>query len=156
MRALCQASHLERVQEEICGRSVSLGSFSAMQHVLDPGLLREVFGQLVKQRLGNAKGDARLVHLNWVAQDGSLWSALPRMAWAEYGVGRTGQAKGVRLHLRFHVTEDQPIDARVTRDEPRVPVLSGCVRARVLGGRFPAPKERTAVVMTLRFSRRGR
>ena len=114
MRALCQASHLERVQREICGRPVSLGSFSDMQHVLDPGLLRQVFAELVDKKLGNAKADTRLVHLNLVAQDGSLWSALPRMAWAEYGVGRTGQAKGVRLHLRFHVTEDQPVDARIT------------------------------------------
>ena len=114
MRALCQASHLERVQREICGRPVSLGSFSDLQHVLDPGLLRQVFAELVDQRLGQAKADTRLVHLNLVAQDGSLWSALPRMAWAQYGVGRTGQAKGVRLHLRFHVTEDQPVDARVT------------------------------------------
>jgi hypothetical protein len=114
MRALCQASHLERVQHEICGRPVSLGSFSDMQHVLDPGLLRQVFAELVDKKLGHAKADTRLVHLNLVAQDGSLWSALPRMAWAEYGVGRTGQAKGVRLHLRFHVTEDQPVDARIT------------------------------------------
>lgn len=115
MRALCQASHLERVQEEICGRSVSLGSFSAMQHVLDPELLRQVFQQLLTRQRGNAKADTRLVHLNLVAQDGSLWRALPRMVWAEYGVGRTGEAKGVRLHLRFHLTEDRPIDARVTR-----------------------------------------
>jgi Transposase DDE domain len=115
MRALCQASRLERVQREICGRAVSLGSFSAMQHVLDPGLLREVLQQLLKSHPGNAKADTRLVHLNLVAQDGSLWRALPRMAWAEYGVGRTGEAKGVRLHLRFHLVEGQPVDARVTR-----------------------------------------
>jgi hypothetical protein len=139
MRALCQASQLERVQQEICGRSVSLGSFSAMQHVLDPGLLREVFAELVKQRLGQAKADTRLVHLNVVAQDGSLWSALPRMAWAEYGVGRTGQAKGVRLHLRFHVTEDQPIDARITRgkDCERQALRAMCVAGQTnVGDRY--------------------
>jgi hypothetical protein len=114
MRGLCQASRLERVQEEICGRKVSLGSFSDMQHVLNPELLREVFQQVLKRYPVNPKTDPRLVHLNLVAQDGSLWSALPRMAWAEYGAGRAGEAKGVRLHLRFHLTEDRPVDARVT------------------------------------------
>jgi len=139
MRALCQASHLERVQEEICGRPVSLGSFSAMQHVLDPELLRKVFQRLLQSRLGHAKADARLAHLNLVAQDGSLWSALPRMVWAEYGVGRTGQAKGVRLHLRFHLVEDRPIDARVTRgkDCERQALRQMCVAGQTnVGDRY--------------------
>ncbi len=49
-----------------------------------------------------------------IAQDGSLWAALPRMAWAEYGVGSQGQAKGVRLHLRFNIAKDCPEDALLT------------------------------------------
>jgi IS4 transposase len=36
------------------------------------------------------------------------------MVWAEYGVGPDGQAKGVRLHLRFHLVEDKPLQALVT------------------------------------------
>jgi hypothetical protein len=36
------------------------------------------------------------------------------MAWAEYGVGSTGQAKGVRLHLRFNILKDAPVDAMIT------------------------------------------
>lgn len=31
MRGLCAASRLRRVQEEVCGRKVSLGSFSAVK-----------------------------------------------------------------------------------------------------------------------------
>jgi hypothetical protein len=115
MRGLCAVTELERVQEEVCRHKVSPASFSEMQHLLDPELLRQVFGEVVQQTPGNPRADARLVHLNLVAQDGSLWRALPRMAWAEYGVGRKGDAKGVRLHLRFHVTEDKPVDARVSR-----------------------------------------
>ena len=42
MRGLCSASHLKRVQADICSRSVSLGSFSEAQAVLDPALLAEV------------------------------------------------------------------------------------------------------------------
>jgi hypothetical protein len=115
MRGLCGLTQLKRVQEEVCRGTVSAASFSEMQHLLDPDLLRQVFGEVVKQTAGNPKADVRLVHLNLIAQDGSLWSALPRMAWAEYGVGRNGDAKGVRLHLRFHVTEDKPVDARITK-----------------------------------------
>lgn len=115
MRGLCAVSQLKRVQEEVCRGRVSTASFSEMQHLLDPELLKQVFGKLIKQTPGNPKADTELAHLNLIAQDGSLWSALPRMAWAEYGVGRNGDAKGVRLHLRFHLTEDKPVDARVTK-----------------------------------------
>ncbi len=41
MRGLCEASSLERVQREICQRPVSLGSFSAAQHLLEPELLEK-------------------------------------------------------------------------------------------------------------------
>ena len=43
MRGLCAASHLQRVQAEVCGRPVSLGSFSEAQAVVDPELLAAVF-----------------------------------------------------------------------------------------------------------------
>jgi hypothetical protein len=55
-----------------------------------------------------------LARLNVVLEDGSLWRALPRMAWAEYGVGPKGEAKGVRLHLRFHLVTDKPLKAKIT------------------------------------------
>lgn len=114
MRGLCAATELDRVKKEISGRKVSLGSFSETQALLDPQLLREVFYQLVEKVQTQAKPDPRLLHMQLIAQDGSLWSALPRMAWAQYGVGRKGQAKGVRLHLRFNVGDDKPVDARIT------------------------------------------
>jgi hypothetical protein len=114
MRGLCAASRLQRVQEEVCGGPISPTSFSEVQNVLDPELLRQVFADVMQRTRGSHAPDPRLMHLNLVAQDGSLWSALPRMAWAEYGVGRNGDANGVRLHLRFHVTEDKPVDARIT------------------------------------------
>ncbi len=45
-RSLCASSSLERMQAEVCGGPVSLGSFSEMQAVADPellaGLLREL------------------------------------------------------------------------------------------------------------------
>lgn len=114
MRQLCAISELERVQRTTgCGK-VSLGSFSEIQSVLDPDLLKEVFERLVEQVPPAATGDGRLKDLALIAQDASLWRALPRMSWAEYGVGSQGQAKGVRLHLRFNVLKDCPEDALVT------------------------------------------
>lgn len=139
MRGLCAATELERVQKEVCQGKVSPSSFSEMQHFLDPELLRQVFGEVMKQTPGHPQADVRLVHLNLIAQDGSLWSALPRMAWAEYGVGRKGQAKGVRLHLRFHLTEDKPVDARVSkgRDCERQALRQMCVPGQTnVGDRY--------------------
>lgn len=113
MRGICAISALPRVQEEVCGSQVSLGSFSAVQHVLDPMLLREVFKDLVEQAPSHQKPHPQLAHLNLIAQDGSLWRALPRMVWAEYGVGCKGDANGVRLHFRLNLVNGKPEDAKV-------------------------------------------
>ena len=115
MRGLCAASLLPRVQKTIGGSAVSPGSFSEMQSVLGPALLYEVFRGLVQQAPALEEPNPRLAELNLLAQDGSLWRALPRMTWAEYGVGADGEAKGVRLHLRFHLIRGVPWDARVTQ-----------------------------------------
>jgi hypothetical protein len=113
MRGLCQASQLQRVQEEICGSAVSLGSFSEAQHLLDPRLLEEVFGELSKRKPSAAR-DARLGQWEWLARDGSLFRALPRMAWALYGAGKAGAPnRAVRLHLSLNILEDQPQYAAV-------------------------------------------
>ncbi len=113
MRGLCSISRLSRVQEVVGCRRVSLGSFSEMQHMIEPELMREVFREVLERVPVSSHSEPSLKHLNIILQDGSLWSALPRMAWAEYGVGADGQAKGVRLHLRFHLAEGRPQDARI-------------------------------------------
>jgi hypothetical protein len=59
MRGLCAASHLDRVQREVSGRSVSLGSFSEAQSVYDPEVLRHVFEDLSGQ-IQQSWGDERL------------------------------------------------------------------------------------------------
>jgi hypothetical protein len=115
MRSLCAVSGLSKVQQQLGCPKVSLGSFSEAQSVLDPDLLKQVFEKLVQKTALHPQADPRLMHLDLIAQDGSLWSALPRMAWAEYGVGCKGQANGVRLHLRFNILKDSPEDALVTQ-----------------------------------------
>lgn len=114
MRQLCALSELAKVQKLLGIGKVSLGSFSATQRLIDPDLLKHVFEHLVEQLPASGKADPRLAHLPLLAQDGSLWRALPRMFWADYGVGPRGEAKGVRLHLRFNILKDAPEDAQIT------------------------------------------
>jgi len=113
MRALCQASRLERVQQEFCERAVSLGSFSETQHLVELSLLERVFEEFGR-RLPQLPRDARLGQWQWLARDGTLFAALPRMAWALYGAGKPGAPnKAVRLHLSLDVLDDKPVAAAV-------------------------------------------
>lgn len=109
MRGLCQASQLARVQAEVCGRAVSLGSFSETQHVLEPALLEKLFEQLSQSLPSHRQQDPRLDQWHWLARDGSLFRALPRMEWALYGGGRVGSPnRAVRLHLSLNILKDAP------------------------------------------------
>lgn len=116
LRGLSAATVLARVQSQISGRVVPRATFSDAQHALDPVLLEKVFADLSAQ-LPAAPSDARLGQWRWLAQDSSLFSALPRMAWALYGGGEpkaSGKvACAVRLHLSLHVLEDKPVRASV-------------------------------------------
>jgi len=115
MRALCSASELERVQRQICGQSVSLGSFSEAQHLVDPGYLEWIFGKLVGQMKGTTQPDPRWAWREWFARDSSVFAALPRMAWAIYGGGRAGAPnRAVRLHLNLHLLDQRPELAQIT------------------------------------------
>jgi Transposase DDE domain len=111
MRGLCAASHLQRVQEEICHRPVSLGSFSEAQSVLDPTLLARVFADLsgeVSGLQGPGSGSRR-----WLIQDSSLFEALPRMHWCLWR--RQGKKQSqVRLHLSLGLEGDSPERVAIT------------------------------------------
>lgn len=112
MRGLCAASHLERVQKEVCARKVSLGSFSEAQSVFDPEVLRQVFLDLSGE-IHTSWGDARLAPLadRLKLIDGSLLPALPRMHWALW-VNDTNRA--AKLHLKFSVLRQAAAEALVT------------------------------------------
>ena len=115
MRALCAASQLPRVQREVSGQSVSLGSFSEAQHLLDLRVLEDVFGDLSAQVQGPAPVDVRRAWQQWFARDSSLFAALPRMGWALYGGGKAGAKNhAVRLHVNLHLLEDKPARMQVT------------------------------------------
>lgn len=112
MRGLCAASHLKRVQEDICTRPVSLGSFSEAQGVFEPELLKQVFLELAGE-IPTSWGDARLAHLadKLKLVDGTLLPALPRMHWALW---QNDQNRAAKLHLKFTVLRQAPSDALIT------------------------------------------
>src|SRR5208282_4385530 len=100
-RALCAASGLQRMQEEVSGGPVSLGSFSAMQAVCEPELLAGLLRELSAEALpvfGDERVRAQVRDLT--ANDGTLLPALPRMAWALWQDARNRAGK---LHLEFSV-----------------------------------------------------
>jgi hypothetical protein len=81
MRGLCAASRLRRTQADICAQPVSLGSFSEAQTVVAPELL---------------------------AIDGTIWAALPRMAWAVWR-WQNGPQSALKAHVKFNLLEDKPV-----------------------------------------------
>ena len=112
MNGLCAASHLARVQRDICRRPVSLGSFSEAQAVLDEALLAEVFSRLSQQLPSPRQASSRQVR-QWLIQDSSLFEALPRMYWALWR--RQGKAQSqVRLHLSLEMERNAPMHAQIT------------------------------------------
>lgn len=112
MRGLCAASHLPRLQGEVCGRPVSLGSFSEAQAVVDTRLLERVFAEL-SEEISRRENLVSARAKKWLIQDSTLWEALPRMRWALWRRQGTSQSAG-RLHLSLHLVEDKPQRAKIT------------------------------------------
>jgi hypothetical protein len=111
-RALCAASGLKRMQEEVCKGPVSLGSFSEMQAVCEPELLAGLLRELSAEALpvfGDERVRAQVRDLT--ANDGTLLPALPRMAWALWQDERNRAGK---LHLEFSVWRQVPSEFTVT------------------------------------------
>ena len=117
MRGLCAASRLRRVREEICSSRVSLGSFSEAQAVVDPVLLQRVFAELAAEQQSRnlQESEKRLepYRAQLLVVDGTLWRALPRMAWALWRY-QHGKESALKLHLKFNLLEEKPVGVLVT------------------------------------------
>ena len=117
MRGLCAASRLRRVREEICSSRVSLGSFSEAQAVVDPVLLQRVFAELAAEQQSRnlQESEKRLepYRAQLLVIDGTLWRALPRMAWALWRY-QHGKESALKLHLKFNLLEEKPVGVLVT------------------------------------------
>lgn len=113
MRGLSSCSTLQRVQQQVCSRPVSLGSFSEAQSVFGYERLEQAFRLLVKENLRHGVGGAKKPPAILNLADSSVFRALPRMAWAEWRHQKTTQ-RAVRLHLLFNVFDGEPSEALVT------------------------------------------
>ena len=107
MQALCAASKIQRVQNEVCGRAVSLGSFSDAQHLLDPALLHDLLAELGEEALARHPAPRAGGLPDLCAVDATLWAALPRMAWAVWRTQKQTQ-RAVKLEIKFHVLTQMP------------------------------------------------
>lgn len=115
LRGIVQASGLPEVRNKIGVPKVSLGSFSEAQDLVDPALLELVFASLAEQLPDTGELPPGLRLERWMVRDGSLFAALPRMAWALYGGGREGFINNaVRLHVSFDLLKDSPASAKIT------------------------------------------
>jgi hypothetical protein len=113
VRALQQASELEKVTEQLGVRRFSLGSFSESVRVFDPEKLRVVIQQLAGE-LKPVNADPRLkTHLNQVLKivDGTVLDAIATVAKAAWLPFQDGTVKHAwKLHVQFDFDSFVPDD----------------------------------------------
>lgn len=112
MRGLCEASDLKRVQREVCGRTVSLGSFSEAQAVVEPELLKAVLQRLAHE--ANIPATPRGFTGRERIIDSSVWQVLPRMTWA-FWRRQGGLENAVRLHVALDAATGRVREAKLTK-----------------------------------------
>jgi hypothetical protein len=111
LRALQQASCLDKVQKKLGCRRTSLGSLSAAARDFDAEPLQAIVGELAQQVLPLTTGKDTELLRGLTAVDGSLLPALPKMAWALWV---DEEHRAAKLHLHFDVFKGVPCYATVT------------------------------------------
>ena len=85
--------------------------------MVDPALLQRVFAELAAewQSQNSPHKDKRLeaYRAQLMVVDGTLWRALPRMAWALWRY-QHGKESALKLHLKFNLLEEKPVGALLT------------------------------------------
>jgi hypothetical protein len=111
VRGLPQTTRLPKVQERLGVRRTSLRALSEAADVFDAALLPEVLttlGAHLRPHLPRAAQEA-LAQL--MAVDGSLWPALPRMAWA---LGQDDQPRAAKRPVALAVWRQGPVEVTGT------------------------------------------
>ena len=111
LRALQQATGWQRTRKELGIERTSLGSLSEAARVFDADSLRPVVQELCARAVPLTSGREAEALKGLTAVDGSIFSALPRMAWALW---QDDDHRGVKLHLHFDVLKGVPADATLT------------------------------------------
>ncbi len=111
LRALQAATNWEKTRQKLGIRRTSLGSLSEASSVFDAGLVRPIIAELAAQALPLKRGREAEALQGLTAVDGSVFAALPRMAWALW---EDATHRGVKLHLHFDVLKGVPCEATLT------------------------------------------
>lgn len=111
LRGIQQASSLAKVQKLLGCERAALGSLSEASRVFDPALLREIIGELAARALPQIQGREAEALRGLTAVDGTLLTALPKMAWALWV---DDQHRAVKMHLHFDVLKGVPVEATLT------------------------------------------
>jgi hypothetical protein len=112
LRAIQQASELKKVQRKLGCPRASLGSLSEAATVFESTLMQEIVTDLAAQ-LRPISSHAKLDDLAGIltAVDGTLISALPKMAWALWNKDH----KAVKAHTQFDIEKHVPIKITITQ-----------------------------------------
>lgn len=111
LRALQNTTNWEKTRQKLGVRRTSLGSLSEASSVFDAGLVRPIIAELAAQALPLKRGREAEALQGLTAVDGSVFAALPRMAWALW---EDATHRGVKLHLHFDVLKGVPCEATLT------------------------------------------
>jgi len=111
LRSLQNASNWEKVRKRLGIPRVSLGSLSESARVFDPALVRPILKELAELARPHFHGREAEALANLTVVDGSVFAALPRMAWALW---QDAEHRGVKLHLQFQACKGVPGDAALS------------------------------------------
>jgi hypothetical protein len=111
LRSIQQASTLDKVQRLFGCSRVSRGSLSEASQVFDPELLHGIIGDLAAKTLPLIHGKEAEALRGLTAVDGSLLTALPKMAWALWV---DSEHRAAKMHVHFDVLKGVPIEATLT------------------------------------------
>jgi hypothetical protein len=111
LRGLQQATNWEKTRRKLGIRRTSLGSLSEASSVFDAKLVRPLIAELAAQALPLKQGREAEALRGLTAVDGSIFAALPRMAWALW---MDPTHRGAKLHLHFDVLKGVPCEATLT------------------------------------------
>lgn len=111
LRALQQASELNKVQRMLGCARASLGSLSESARVFDSDLLKDIIAEL-SDHLPNVSKIPGFDEKKGVltAVDGTLVEAVATMAWATWQTDRNG----IKVHTQFEILKGVPVGMDVT------------------------------------------
>jgi hypothetical protein len=112
LRGLQQAAALDKVKAALdLPKAPALGTLSAAARDFDPDLLRPILADLAERAVPVVDGREAEALAGLTAVDGSVLTALPKMAWALW---MDPTHRGAKLHLHFDIVRGVPCRATIS------------------------------------------